>query len=225
MCSSPWRLGFDECKQSLPVPRVRHLRASPDTRAGGERQARGLADLLERERIEPRRNLALEPRLVALVRMLARPAAIATMPFADRLASRAVHVGAAPWVVASFGLRGERPASRFDRSQPMSRRSFGIHASQWRRLRLSTGSPHIAHAIALAGRASTVGVRHTRVAYGRGREALRGVAHSGDGSDAEAIRRFRCSFTDRLRGAAPLVTRDSRKLCARRAAIGRRHSR
>ena len=54
----------------------------------------------EREGIEPRRDLALEPRLVALARMLACPAAIAAMPLADRLASRAVHGGTAARIVA-----------------------------------------------------------------------------------------------------------------------------
>jgi hypothetical protein len=39
-----------------------------------------------------------------------------------------------------------------------------MHASQCRRLRLSTGSPHIAHATGDFGRASPVGVRHFRVA-------------------------------------------------------------
>jgi hypothetical protein len=94
-------------------------------------------------------------------------------------------------VCAASALRAASIARR-----PCSRRAFGMHASQWRRLRLSTGSPHSAHAVGLAGRASTVGARHERVAYGRGCEALRGVAHSGDGSIAEAIRRS-CLLTDR----------------------------
>lgn len=54
------------------MPRVRHLRTGPYPRAGRERQARGLPDLAERELIELRRDLALEPGLVALARMLAR---------------------------------------------------------------------------------------------------------------------------------------------------------
>ncbi|HVR45325.1 MAG TPA: hypothetical protein VMT95_01600 [Candidatus Binatia bacterium] len=45
---------------------------------------------------------------------------------------------------------------------------FRMHASQCRRLRLSTGSPHSSHAV------------HASVAYGRGCEALRGLASSGD---------------------------------------------
>ena len=63
-----------------------------------------------------------------------------------------------------------------------------------------------------------------RVAYGRGCEALRGVASSGDRSG-----RVRCGVAPAIiaRGARPcaLSTSDSRKACARRAAIGRRHSR
>jgi hypothetical protein len=49
--------------------------------------------------------------------MLARPTAIAAVSVADRLASRTVHVGAAPRIVARSGLRCQRIASRFDRSQ------------------------------------------------------------------------------------------------------------
>jgi hypothetical protein len=79
----------------------------------------GLTDLLEREGIELRRDLALEPRLVTLARMLARPPAIALVCLGDRLASRAVHFGAASWIVARSGLRCEHFASRFDRSQSM----------------------------------------------------------------------------------------------------------
>ena len=40
-------------------------------------------------------DLALEPRLVALVWTLARPAAVAAMPLADRFAACAIHGGAA----------------------------------------------------------------------------------------------------------------------------------
>jgi hypothetical protein len=77
------------------VPRVRSLCASTNARAGTERQARGLADLAERECIELWCDLALEPRLIALARMLARPAAVAAMHIGDRLTSRAVHDSAA----------------------------------------------------------------------------------------------------------------------------------
>ena len=96
---------------------------------------------------------------------------------------------------------------------PCSRRALGMQASQCRRLRLSTGSPHIAHAVGVRGRASTVGVRHVRVAYGRDCEALRGVASSCERFDAGSMRR---RF---------LPTSASRNLCARLAAIGRKHSR
>jgi len=54
------------------MPRVWDFRTGPYPRARRQRQSRGLADLLERERIELRRDLALEARLVALARMLAR---------------------------------------------------------------------------------------------------------------------------------------------------------
>jgi hypothetical protein len=86
---------------------------------------------------------------------------------------------------------------------------------------LSTGSPHIAHAIGELGRASMVGVRHARVAYGRGCEALRGVASSGDRSGPEMLRRLFTLLAERARGAAPLLAIDSRNACARRAAIGK----
>lgn len=48
------------------MPRMRRVHASSNTRAGCERQARCGRDFLERERIELRYDLALEPRLVAL---------------------------------------------------------------------------------------------------------------------------------------------------------------
>ena len=64
-------------------------------------------------------DLALEPRLLALTRMLARPAAIATMPFADRLASRAVHGHAAPRIVAGYALCGKCLACSCNRAQTM----------------------------------------------------------------------------------------------------------
>ena len=49
--------------------------------------------------------------------MLARPATIAAMPRADRLASRTVHDGAAPRIVTRCGLRCERFACGFDRTK------------------------------------------------------------------------------------------------------------
>ena len=51
--------------------------------------------------------------------MLARPAAVAAVPLADRLTSRSVNGGAAPRVVAGRGLRCERLARGFDRSKAM----------------------------------------------------------------------------------------------------------
>jgi len=73
------RLRFDQCEQRIPMLRMRHPHSGPDARASRERQSRRGCDLPERECVELRRDLALEPRLVALVRMLARPAAIAAM--------------------------------------------------------------------------------------------------------------------------------------------------
>jgi hypothetical protein len=86
------------------MPRMRHFRACADARTGCEGEARSLANLLERKRIELRRDLALEPRPVALARMLARPAAIAAMSLADRLAARAIHRGAAAQIIAGRDL-------------------------------------------------------------------------------------------------------------------------
>ena len=54
-------------------------------------------------------------------------------------------------VCAASTLRAASIARR-----PCSRRAFATHASQWRRLRLRTGSPHIAHAIGLAGPDGTI---------------------------------------------------------------------
>jgi hypothetical protein len=59
---------------------MRNLCARSDARARRERESCRLAHLLERERIELWRDLALEPGLVTLLRMLARPVAIAAMP-------------------------------------------------------------------------------------------------------------------------------------------------
>jgi hypothetical protein len=80
---------------------MRHSRTGPDARASRERQAGGLGHCAERKRVEFRCDLALESRLVVLARMLARPASIAAMPLADRLASRSVHSGSAARIIAS----------------------------------------------------------------------------------------------------------------------------
>jgi hypothetical protein len=74
---------------------MRNLCARANARARREREACRLADLLEREAVESRHDLTPEPRLVALAPMLARAAAIATMPLADRLPSRAIRNRAA----------------------------------------------------------------------------------------------------------------------------------
>jgi hypothetical protein len=101
------------------MSRMRHPRPGPNARAGCEGQARRGRDLREGKRIELRRDLALEPRFVALARMLARPVAIAAMPLADRLAAHTVHGGGSARIVARSGLRCERLACSFDRAQPM----------------------------------------------------------------------------------------------------------
>jgi hypothetical protein len=107
-------LWIHELAQRLPMPRMRHLCSSPDARAGCERQACGLADVLEREGIELRRDLAFEPRLVALPRMLARPALelslAAAQPGADRVAQRGLAASLA------LQLRAPRTAAATPRS-------------------------------------------------------------------------------------------------------------
>ena len=96
---------------------MRYLCTRPDARACRERQSRGLADLLERERVELWRDLALEPCLVSLAWMLARPAAIAAVSVANRLASRFIHDSAAARIDASGSVRCEHFASLCDRAQ------------------------------------------------------------------------------------------------------------
>jgi hypothetical protein len=83
---------------------MRDSSAGPEARAGRERKPRRLADLGKGKRIELRRDLALEPGLVALVRMLASPGAIAAMALADRLASQPVHGWAAARIIARGDL-------------------------------------------------------------------------------------------------------------------------
>ena len=85
------RWAFGELAQRLPVPRMWNLRARASARAGRERESRRLADLLEREAVELRHDLAFEPCLVALFRMPARqlrlrrcPSAIARRPCSRR---------------------------------------------------------------------------------------------------------------------------------------------
>ena len=104
-------------------------------------RARCGRDLRERKDIELRRDLALEPRLVALAWMLARPAAIAAMPFADRLASRAVHGGTAARIIACRSLRCERLARCVDRAETML-------APRLRHARLAMTAPALEHRLA-----------------------------------------------------------------------------
>ena len=68
------------------------------------------------------------------------------MDFADRFATHAIHVGAMAWIISRCRLRCKSLARVAIARRPCSRRACGMHASQCRRLRLSTGSPHIAHA-------------------------------------------------------------------------------
>jgi DNA-binding phage protein len=81
------------------MPRVWDFRTGPYPRARRQRQSRRLRDLAERIGIELRRDLALEPCFVALIWMLARPAAISAVGVADRLAWRTAYAGAAPWII------------------------------------------------------------------------------------------------------------------------------
>src|SRR5580692_348087 len=120
---------------------MRYLSSGPDARAGCEREPRRLGDLLERKRVELRREFALEPGLVALARMLARPAAIAAVRVADRLAPRSVHDGAASRIVAGRGLRCEHFASRFHRTEPML-------APRFRQARIAMPAPSLEHRLA-----------------------------------------------------------------------------
>jgi hypothetical protein len=135
------------CRDSIParlavrIPRacstppsvgVRHLRTSANTRAGCERQTPRICDLLERESVELRRDFALKPGLVAGARMLARPAAIAAMPVADRLASRAVYGCASARIAAGLGLRSERFACDCDCAKAMLASPFRRRAVQLR---------------------------------------------------------------------------------------------
>lgn len=68
---------------------------------------------------------------------------------------------------AASALRAAAIARR-----PRSRRAFGMQSSQCRRRRLSTGSPHIAHAVGLAASDSGLGARCVLAAYARVCEAL-----------------------------------------------------
>ena len=118
-----------------------NLCACSDSRAGRKRQACGPGDLSERERIELRHDLALEPGPVALARMLASPAAIAAVSVADRLATRKVHVGLAPWIVTCGSLGCEHFASCFDRSQ-------ALLAPGLRHARIAVAAPALEHRLA-----------------------------------------------------------------------------
>lgn len=110
---------------------MRHPRTGPDAGACRERQPRGFADLVKRERIKLRNNLAFEPCLVPrLLTMLLRPLPVSPMSFFDRLTARAVHRCTPTWIIADCGLRCEGFASRLDRTQPCSRRALGMHLSQ-----------------------------------------------------------------------------------------------
>ena len=96
---------------------------------------------LSEKRIELRHDLTFKPCLVTLTRMLARPAAIAAMSFADRFASHSVYGSAAPWIVALGSLRREHFASRFDRAESMLAPCLG-HA------RLAMTPPALEHRLA-----------------------------------------------------------------------------
>jgi hypothetical protein len=75
-------------------------------------------------------HVALEPGLVALPRILARPAAIAAMPLADRLASDAVHACSAPrivvWELAEVASR-KRPILEQIEQERIHLRAYRFH--------------------------------------------------------------------------------------------------
>jgi hypothetical protein len=73
------------------------------------------------------------------------------MPFARRFTSRTVHGNMFARIVTLRRLLCQRLASRFDCTQTVFASAFGMQASQCRRLRLRTGSPHIAHAVGVLG--------------------------------------------------------------------------
>ena len=99
-----------------------------------------------------------------------------------------------------------------------------MHASQWRRLRLRTGPPHIAHGAGFFARPSTCGGAHSFDAYGRACEVLRGVCESDETSGLGRAPRT-TALADRLRGSTLPLASASRKVCVRSATTGRRHSR
>ena len=59
---------------------MRDARTGPDARACRKGEPCSFTHLVKRERIEVRRDLALEPRLLAPARVLAGPPAIGAMP-------------------------------------------------------------------------------------------------------------------------------------------------
>jgi hypothetical protein len=153
--------------------------------------------------------------------MLACPAAITAMPLADRLASCTIHGSAAARIVARGALRCERLARGFDRAEAGLAAHLG-HA------RIAVPASALEHRFAAQrardprGRARFDCWRapcSRRV--GRGCEALRRVASSGDRSGPGTLRRLFAALAIMVRGVAPLLTSNSRKTCARRAAIGR----
>src|ERR1700729_2315620 len=123
------------------MPRMRPPRTGPNARAVCEGQARRGRDLRERKRVELRCDLALEPRLVALARMLARPTTIAAMPLGDCLGTHAIDLAAPPRVIASCGLCCEGLARRLDRAESML-------AADLRHARLAVPAPALEHRLA-----------------------------------------------------------------------------
>ena len=95
--------------------------------------------------------------------------AVASPRFRPALSLARGSLPAAAWAVSA--LRAVAIAR-----SPRPRRAFGRHSSQYRRRRLSTGSPHDAHAIGFAASASGRGAREALEAYGFDATALRGVA-------------------------------------------------
>ncbi len=87
------------------------------------------------------RDLALEPRPVALARVPASPAAIAAVPLADCFASHAIHRSAATRIGARSCLRRKRLAGPLDSAETVLAPRLG-HA------RLAVSPPALEHRLA-----------------------------------------------------------------------------
>jgi hypothetical protein len=135
------------------MPWMRHARAGTVSRTGREGKTGGASDRAQRYVVELRRDLAQEPGAIVTgaVRVIALPLAAT---------SRCSTIASPRLRFVSASARGSLPASVWRRSawrahsiarRPCSLRACGMHSSQWRRLRFSTGFPHRAQAIGMSG--------------------------------------------------------------------------